>query len=361
MIKVFLWTGNDDIWYNVDTTNTSTREVYQLETVSINVMNLCVPCENRCRYCLLSYDGKIHRVDYKRSEVYAKRFYEWLQENRPELAFNFGFGYSMEHPDLLNAVNFCRSIGSATGEFLQFDGMRFRTDEELGILLRELKERGIKLIDLTFYGTEYYHDRFAARAGDYRLMMRTLAKANDVGLDVTVSIPITHENAQQLDELIAELKQYRTQRIVCFIPHSEGRGRLLDSVRFSAKDYEKLSDDARSRLNLSRFKTEAEWLSSGFPETDKRALTVTLTPDNIAFFEGLSFEETISYLEKLDDDYYAAIPSIDELAKMYGNPDGERFYSARDLYLAYQHRYIADNELDIYDINDERQCFSRRF
>lgn len=332
-----------------------------MKTVSINVMNLCVPCENRCRYCLLSYDGKVNGVDYKRSVGYAKRFYEWLKENRPDLSFLFGFGYSMEHPELLNAIDFCRSIGSATGEFLQFDGMRFRTDEELETLLRQLKEHGIKLIDLTFYGTESYHDRFAARTGDYRLMINTLQQANKVGLDVTVSIPITHENVDQMDELIAEMKHYHTQRITCFVPHSEGRGRLLDSVRFSKEDYEKLSENVRKWLNTNRFKTEKEWLQSGFLVNEKRVLTVTLRPENIDFFEGQTFEETIAYLENLDDDYYATIPMVEDLAKIYGDPDGDRFYSARDLYLNYQRRYIADNGIAIYDINDERQCFSRRF
>lgn len=337
------------------------REVDPVKTVSINVMNLCVPCENRCRYCLLSYDGSVCGVDYKRSEAYAMRFYEWLRENRPELSFLFGFGYSMEHPDLLGAIDFCRSIGSATGEFLQFDGMKFRTEEELENLLRQLKEHGIELIDLTFYGTEQYHDRFAGRVGDYRLMMNTLAQANKVGVDVTIGIPITHENANQLDELIAELEQYRTRRISCFVPHGEGRGRLLESIRFSAGDYKRLSEHVRSRINTTRFKTEAEWLQCGFPVNEKRVLTVTLTPENAAFFESLSFEETVAYLEKLDDDYYTAVPTAEELARIYGDSEGDRYYSARDLYLHYQQRYITDNQLEIYDINDERQCFSRRF
>lgn len=332
-----------------------------MNTTSINVMNLCVPCENRCRYCLLSYDGKTYGVDYKRSESYAKRFYEWLRENRPDLSFLFGFGYSMEHPDLLDAIDFCQSIGSATGEFLQFDGMKFRSDEELETLLQQLKAHGIQLIDLTFYGTERYHDRFAARNGDYRLMMRTLAMANRVGLDVTVSIPITHENAPQVDALITELEQYRCQRITCFVPHCEGRGQLLDPVRFSAQDYADLSENIRNRINTNRFKTEHDWLKGGFPVNEKRVLTVTLTPENAAFFESLSFEETITYLEKLDDDYYAAIPSVEELANIYGDSNGHCYYSARDLYLHYQRRYIADHNIDIYDINDERQCFSRRF
>lgn len=332
-----------------------------METVSINVMNLCVPCENRCRYCLLSYDGKINGIDYNRSEKYAKRFYEWLRVNRPELSFLFGFGYSMEHPKLLDAIDFCRSIGSATGEFLQFDGLRFRTDNELETFVQQLRDHGIKLIDLTFYGTEDYHDRFAGRKGDYQLMMRTLAIANKVNMNVAISIPITEENVGQADQLIHDLQKYHTHRISCFIPHSEGRGRLLESVRFSMRDHAKLSEDVRNRINWNRFKTEQEWLRQGFPVTNKRVLTVTLTKENAEFFEKLSFEETIAYLEKLDDDYYTSIPSLEELAKTYGDPKGDRYYSARDLYLTYQRRYIADHKLTIYDINDERQCFSRRF
>lgn len=332
-----------------------------MKTVSINVMNLCVPCENRCRYCLLSYDGKTHGVDYKRSEAYAKRFYDWIRENRPELSFLFGFGYSMEHPDLLGAIDFCRSIGSATGEFLQFDGMKFRSSEELETLLWQLKTHGIRLIDLTFYGTEHYHDRFAARAGDYQLMMGTLTKAKEVGLDVTVGIPVTHENADQMDDLIGQLEKNGAEQIRCFVPHGEGRGRFLEPIRFSAADYDKLSAGARSRINRSRFKTEGEWLHSGFPALEKRVLTVTLTAENVEFFETLPFDETISHLEKLDDEYYAVIPTVEELAKRYGNPSGDRYYSARDLYLYYQRRYIADNKIEVYDINDERQCFSRRF
>lgn len=332
-----------------------------MKTVSINVMNLCVPCENRCRYCLLSYDGTVSGVDYMRSKDYAQRFYEWLRENRPELSFLFGFGYSMEHPELLDAIDFCQRTGSATGEFLQFDGMKFRTDEELEVLLRQLKEHGIKLIDLTFYGTEEYHDRFAARKGDYRLMMHTLAMANLVGMDVTVSIPITHENVDQIDDLIAQLNHYRTQRITCFIPHGEGRGRLLEPVRFSTEDYCKLSEDVRGRINWNRFKTEADWLHCGFPMTENRVLTVTLRPENVEFFERLSFGETIAYLEKLDNDYYAALPTVEELAEIYGDPNGNRYYSARDLHLNYQRRYLDDHRIQVYDMNDERHCFSRRF
>ena len=264
-----------------------------MKTVSVNVMNLCVPCENRCRHCLLSYDGKSNGVDFLRSTRYASHFHEWIQANRPDLSFLFGFGYSMEHPNLLEAIDFCNSIGSPTGEFLQLDGMRFRSKNELLTLLSNIQQHGVNLIDLTFYGTEIYHDRFAGRKGDYRLMMDTLETANQIGLNVKVSIPLTRENCSQLHELLKDLQKHKLLRIICFVPHSEGRGQTLNPIRLREQDYSMLDDSSKKYLNRDIFKTEAEWLTgNATPVYKKRVLTVTLTKKNIDFFENLPFVQT---------------------------------------------------------------------
>ncbi len=191
-----------------------------MKTVSINVCNLCVPCENRCRYCLLSWDGKIRGVDYDRSVAYARRFYEWLKENRPDLSFAFYYGYSMEHPDLLNSIEFLREIDSPGGKFLQFDGMKFRNDRQIQDLLTSLKDRGIELIDLTFYGTRDYHDRFAARKGDFDYMIRILQIANESELPVNAGIALNHENAYQAGDLLDQLQLHTLNNVFCFVPHA---------------------------------------------------------------------------------------------------------------------------------------------
>lgn len=333
-----------------------------MKTVSINVSNLCVPCENRCRYCLLSWDGKLLGVDYERSRRYARRFYDWLKENRPDLSFAFYYGYSMEHPELLESIDFLQEIGSPGGNFLQFDGMKFRNDEEIRELLISLQSHGIELIDLTFYGTREYHDRFAARKGDFDYMMRILQIANEIGLAVNTGIALNHENAAQAGELLAQLGKYKLNHIFCFVPHSEGRGVTLEPARFRQSDYDALPLSVKEVFNTRRFRTEGHWIQEGiFSEPQKRVLTVGLTPDNVDFFENLDFAETIPYLEKLDDAYYAVIPALPELAEMYGDRAGDRFYSERDLYMKYQRRYIAENDLTLPDMNDERSCFSRRF
>lgn len=90
-------------------------------------------------------------------------------------------------------------------------------------------------------------------------------------------------------------------------------------------------------------------------------VALTLTPENIEQFEQMPFDETIVFLEKLDDEYYRIVPHVETLIEMYGDTDSDLFYSARDLYLNYQRRYIEEQHIEVYDINDERQCFSRRY
>lgn len=333
-----------------------------MQTTSINVESLCVPCCNCCKYCLLSWNGRTIGADYKRSEKYALGFYEWIKNNRPDLGFAFYFGYSMEHPDLLGAVDFMKSIGSPGGDFLQFDGMKIRDEDEIYKLLSDLKYHGIKLINLTFYGTKDYHDAFARREGDYDFMMKVLGTANKIGLDVEIGIPLTQESAPMIDSMLDELEKYKTQRIMLFVPHEEGRGVLLNKIRFTAEDYAEMSDRAKKHFNDKLYKTEAQWLAkNSFSKLQKRSLTISLTPENIDMFEAMDFFEAIEYLEKLDDDYFNLIPDMDSLAELYGDKNGNRFYRERDLYLHWQRKYIKDNALKVYDINDERQCFVRRY
>lgn len=333
-----------------------------MKTTSIAVQNLCVPCYNRCRYCLLSWDGRLSGVDYDRSQRYARRFYEWLRENRPELGFQFYFGYSMEHPRLLEAIDFMSSIGSAGGQFLQLDGLAFRNEPQTTEYLAGLKAHGIRAVNLTFYGLRDYHDRFAARKGDFDYLITILRVARSLGLEVSAGVPLTRENAGQAQEQLGLLEAESAGSARCFIPHAEGRGVSLDPIRLRAVDLEELSDFVRSRLNTRLYQTEAAWLrTSPLPIPERRALTLSLTPENVDLFEAMPFDQTIRYLERLDDDYYAALPPIPELMRRYGNPVGMELYSFRDLCLHYGRRYLADHGIDIYNVTDERNCFSRRY
>ena len=48
-----------------------------MKTASVLINSLCVPCGCRCRYCLLSWNGKTEGAEWERSVSLAKR---WLDE-----------------------------------------------------------------------------------------------------------------------------------------------------------------------------------------------------------------------------------------------------------------------------------------
>lgn len=333
-----------------------------MKTTSISVMNLCVPCNCHCRYCLLSWSNKVLGVDYDRSVAYAKRFQEWMKIHQPDMKFIFYYGYSMEHPRLLESIDFMKSLDSPGGDFLQFDGMKFRNRQEIEELLKGIMEHGIRNVNMTIYGTEEYHDRFAGRKGDYRYLLNILSVANELGLPVSVGAPLNQENVDQADELVELLQQYSLERLFLFVPHAEGRGVTLNDIRLRRENFEKLKEETKAFFNTKIYRTEAEWVTAkDFTQYENRALTISLTPENVECFEQMDFEETIAYLEGLDDAYYRKIPALEDLIERYGDSENTEYYSQRDLYLKYQRKYIQEHHIDIYDINDERQCFSRRY
>ena len=77
-------------------------------------------------------------------------------------------------------------------------------------------------------------------------------------------------------------------------------------------------------------------------------------------FEKMSCDEIVAYVEKLDDEYYSAIPQINELAEIYGDRTNTKLYRLRDLLWKWQKQYIADYGIDIYNVTDERFCSTIR-
>lgn len=334
-----------------------------MQTESVLMQNLFVPCACRCRYCLLSSDGKPVGIPWDRSAAFALQFKQWLRRNRPELRFNFSFGYAMEHPELQSALRFLREIGSPQAEFLQCDGMKMRNQAECEGLSMLLAAEGVKHLNFTFYGLEEYHDRFSGRRGDFSLMLRMMRSAADAGLTVSAGIPLTAESAPQIDPLIDCLRiQGACQQIKLSVPHEEGRGITLNRIRFSENDLEKLSPDAVRLLNRAIYRPEREWVRDKcFVEETRRMLILSLRQDNIDRYEALSPGEIISEAEALDDRYYSAFPTLPELAEKYGDPDGRRFYLQRDLFGHYCRLFAEAYHISVYDVTDERQTGSRRY
>lgn len=332
-----------------------------MKTVSVMIQSLCVPCFSRCRYCLLSWDGRTCGAGWERSVKIAERFIGELRRELPEVNSSFSFGYSMEHPDIKAALRTLRKLGSPEAEFLQCDGMRMRDEKECAELMELLVCEGVKQLNFTFYGLPRYHDPFAGREGDHALMIRMIAAAKAAGLSVSAGLPLNSENAGDTDELISLLRAAGCDKTRLFIPHREGRGRLLEDIRLSYSDFLKLSPSSQVLLNRSVYRTEAEWLSEESPVHDEeRMILISLRPENIAELETRSAVSLVRELESLDEAYYAAFPAFSELKELYGNAEGDKLFRIRDLYAYYRDQYAAEHCLNIHDVTDERYSGSRR-
>lgn len=299
-------------------------------------------------------------VDYEKSVNYANAFYQWLKINHPEINFAYFFGYSMEHPQLFEAIEFMQKTNSPGGEFLQLDGLKKRTTNELESFLVKLKNSGIKLINLTFYGTEEFHDTFAGRKGDFTLMVNTLNIAHDIGLNVEVGIPALKNNVNQLEELVKLLSVNETP-VRIFTPHSGGKGKNLINQKITIDDYNLLSEQVKMRFNRNNNRTQFEWFLNPPEEVTARTLVISLLASNFDDLQKQSFEQTIKHLESLDENYYSAVPSFQALLAKYCDKNDNRLYTKKDLYNIYRNKFIQENNLKIVDITDERFSGSIRY
>lgn len=268
----------------------------------------------------------------------------------------------MDHPNLLEAIDFQNKIGSVQGKFLQLDGMKFRNAAQVNLLMQNLRQHGIEHTNFTFYGLPEYHDRFSGRTGDFQYLLQLADAARQAGIHISAGIPLTNENACQVDALLDLLNAHLFPSVSLFVPHEEGRGVYLNPIRLTREEFEKLSPEAKKRFNAKIYKTEGEWVrNQEFTQVQHRSLLISLTDEILNHFENRPFEEIIEYVEALDDSYYAQVPSIETLSQFYGNPNRTQFYRQSDLSAHYQKQYIQENGLKLYNIHDERFCGSRRY
>lgn len=329
-----------------------------MKTVSVNIQNLCAPCNCACRHCLLIAQHKATGVDYQRGESFARKFYEWLQVHRPDLHGMYYVGYCMDFPEAPQYAAYFRQQTGLT--HFMFDGMAIYDTTEGKERLVALKNAGIERIHLTFYGLQEYHDRFAGRKGDFAYMLQTARIACEIGLSVSAGIMVTMENLDQLDALLSDLQKEKISDITPILPHAKGRGYGLSHLRLTEDGYHRLPQYLQDKIPRNRYRTEGEWLETGsFPQQTVRHLTLSLTPDNMDRLEHMDPSTIITELEGMDDRFYSQLPDIDTLAEQYGRPENTQLFRFRDLYLQWQKRYLEQYPV-LLDMTDERYSFSTR-
>jgi hypothetical protein len=271
----------------------------------------------------------------------------------------------MDYDKLADNIKFNKSLNFYGYSYLQINGIGFKDDTALEKYLLNAKEAGITAVDTTFFGLSDFHDQFSGRDNDFNYMITILEKIQKINLKLSITVPIFETNKGQIKELLILLNKHLTTgnyEIHIFLQDFWGRGIFLEETRLNKQSYDDLDENIKKHINMKRYKTESDWLEiNQWQNIENRNLRLTLNERTIDKIKNLSCDEIVDHLIRIDENYYAQIPAMEELAKKYGSKSSIKLYRERDLWWKYQRQFINDNNLDIEDINDERNNGSLRY
>ena len=327
------------------------------------IINHNVPCSCACRYCFFRSCKTSYGVPYDVGEKIALKFQKWREDKQlSDFSLCYAISHCADYPELLRNIELNKRLNFVGHYCIQINGIGLRDTNALNDYLEKVKQAGVTTIDTTFYGLEEYHDRFAARKGDFNFLINIVQRAISLGLMIQPTFVALEENKKQLPELMELLTSFGCERIHGFLHDYRGNGEKMEDVRLKKNSYDALPEVAKSRISVRNHKTEAEWIQNNFfTAPTSRNLVLALRPDNIDMINSMTCGEMIDYLVDLDEKYYNAIPDITVLSKLYGDISNTRLYRQRDLQWKWSKAYIADHQLSLHDVTDERNCGSMRY
>lgn len=334
-----------------------------MENKSLMIINHNTPCSCACKYCFFQSKKTSYGVPYDVGEKIALRFHKWLTSGQlPDLSLSYAISHCADYPELIRNIEFNKKLGFIGFSFLQINGIGLRDADSLKAYLQNVKEAGVTTVDTTFYGLREYHDKFAARKGDFDFLIEIVKNVISLGLTIQPTVVVLEDNKEQLTALFDLLTSLGCTNINGFIQDYRGNGIMLEDVRLTKESYDALPETVRSKTNIPKQKTESEWVTANnFTAPTARNLVLALRPDNIEMLEAMSCEEIIDYLLDIDNRYYSELPDISVLAKQYGDISNTKLYRQRDLWWKWSQAYIRDNKLTLHDITDQRNCGAIRY
>jgi MoaA/NifB/PqqE/SkfB family radical SAM enzyme len=335
-----------------------------MENRGLTILNLNVPCSCACKYCLLRSCKTANGVDYEYGKDIAIAFDNWRKKRAlNDFTLSYTIGHCADYDQLSDNISLNKRFDFPGWSFMQINGIGIKNDNKLDEYFTVIKEAGIEFIDTTFFGLSEFHDNFASRKGDFTYLLKIIEYANKYYIKVQPTMPIFENNKEQIGEVINLLNKYISNLKLSIFPHDYwGNGEILEENRLTKSSYEKLPDKIKRSINISRYKTEKEWLENNeWTIYNKRNFTLSLNQDIIKTIEGMTCDKIMKYLIEIDENYYSVVPDIYELSKLCGDHSNEKLYRERDLRWKWQKQYIKEHKIEIQDITDERFCGSLRY
>jgi hypothetical protein len=319
-----------------------------LQDGSVNIQWFGVPCHCRCRHCLIYSGARVSAVSYDRAVGIVERFVHWRKHLGDEApGIHFAVSYCCDFPELPRYLKFCREFDSPV-TYMPINGIGLRSGPQLEEFLVTLADGGVKQVNLTFYGTREFHDGFAGREGDLEFLLGVARLLPACGLERTESIYLVKDSLAELPQLVKEINGIAgmASRAIYTFDY-RGRAKYLEDQRPTVDAVERLPEEVTRFVNRQSQRSEAEWLrliaAGEVPGKSVRHFLISIWPENLQVLESEDCGRIISRLGEADEAFHRALPPLSEMAEQYGDPDGRRIYTLRDLEWKWQDAFLSDH------------------
>jgi hypothetical protein len=293
------------------------------------------PCAHICRYCLISETRKGSTLSFERFERLVHRFYDWKEtDRRDDLEFGVFVGPSFDYDlDVLDGVARLRARRGGKFQILNLGGLRIRRGEVLTAWLDERQAAGIVGFHTSLAGCGETHDRWNGRAGDFDYQTSILRLGGERGMVRHERLFLTQNTLPHFERLLDTLDgipgEVRNRYATLFF--YAGLATRYENERIT----EDIRDTLPERINALRrgkfqdWRSEREWIPIMSETADKPRklfLKLDVNEANIDRLEQLSCEAIFAERERLYQEEYRRIPSLDELCSRYGDPTSRKLY-----------------------------------
>jgi hypothetical protein len=314
------------------------------------------PCAHICRYCLVSETRKGSKLPFSRFEPLVHRFYDWKAAGGADIDIRTFVGPSLDYDiHILKGVRRLRARRGGAFEILNLGGLRRRDAAALQTWMDERQAAGIVGFHTSLAGYGPIHDRWNGRRGDFEYQISILRMAGERGMVRQERLFLAKNTLPDFDALLDAMERIPGQvrnRIVTPFFYA-GLARRYEDERIT-EDIRDALPDRILKLGRGRFqewRSEREWiplLMETASQPRKLAMKLDVHEGNIDQLESSSCEQIFAERERVYQEGYRRMPSLEELCARYGDLTGRKVYMLpRDVEQKWMDMYERDTGVRI--------------
>ncbi|QXE20854.1 hypothetical protein [Clostridium sp. 001] len=305
----------------------------ELQDDHFTINGYVAACHCKCSHCLLcSGDNKISKINFQKLKELALKF-KGIDEKygfQPQLCvYNCA-----EYGNLSEQIKVNQQLSDPYAGLVNLNGTKIREGIELDKWVQNLKNIGVTKVNFSWFGDREFHDKFVHRKGyfDYLLALSEAVSRNNIPKNNSVFL--LRSNIEQMDVLTEKLKAVGSEFYYRLFDYRGNAKKIIDEF-IRERDLYRLPSYIKESNSLNRFKPEYLWIkmieNKMNPPLSKRGLFLVAAPQNIENYMDMSDEAIIDMFHDLDSRLQSSIPSIEFLAKEYGDVKSDILFDYRSV------------------------------